>query len=168
MEEMIEFEAKTTEKDLYAYNIFCTYTSFQGIFSIVVFIFLIVLWVMKFPVLPLSYKILYPAVGIIFLAYLPIELRHKVKNRFKRGEFSRALQFKLSENAINVSVEGVEGSVELLWEQVYKVSAFHNCLLIYTNRRNAYIIPKSDIADKYDQVIACIRKHVKDFKINIK
>ena len=56
----------------------------------------------------------------------------------------------------------------LPWEYVFKVATWKDYLLIYSNRINAYIIPKADIQSQYSDVVAYIKTHVEDYKLQIK
>ena len=63
------FSVKIKEEDLYRFNLHHAYTSSQGIISVVLFILLIVVWLLRFPQLSLIYKVLYPVIATVFLLW---------------------------------------------------------------------------------------------------
>ena len=82
--------------------------------------------------------------------------------------FKHPLTYELTESGIMVSSPASEEPAELPWEYIYKISTWKEYLLIYSNRVNAYIIPKEDIKDVYSPTIDYIKKHVEDYKLQIK
>ena len=164
----IKFNARINEQDLYRFNLFHTYTSTQGILSVVLFVLLIAVWIMRFSVLSPIYRLFYPLVAIIFLVYIPGSLKLRVKNQMTQEVFQHPLTYELTESGIIVSSPASQEPAELPWEYIYKVSTWKEYLLIYSNRVNAYIIPKEDIKDVYSPTIDYIKKHVEDYKLQIK
>lgn len=164
----IKFSTKISEKDLYSFNLHHTYTSSQGIISIVLFVLLIAVWIMRFPVLSPIYRLFYPLIAIIFLVYIPMSLKLRVKSQMTQEVFLQPLTYELTDTGIVVSSPASEEPAELPWEYIYKVSTWKDYLLIYSNRVNAYIIPKEDIKDVYDSAVAYIKNHVEDYKTQIK
>ncbi|SEA75786.1 YcxB-like protein [Pseudobutyrivibrio sp. ACV-2] len=164
----IKFSVRINEQDLYRFNLFHTYTSTQGILSVVLFVLLIAVWIMRFSMLSPIYRLFYPLVAIIFLVYIPGSLKLRVKNQMTQEVFKHPLTYELTESGIMVSSPASEDPAELPWEYIYKISTWKEYLLIYSNRVNAYIIPKEDIKDVYSPTIDYIKKHVEDYKLQIK
>ena len=78
------------------------------------------------------------------------------------------LHYEFAEDGITISSPTTEEPAKLPWEYIYQISTWKNYLLIYSNRINAYIIPKEDIKDVYDPAIEYIKNHVEDYKLKIK
>ncbi len=164
----IKFSAKIKEDDLYKFNLFHSYTSSQGILSVILFVLLIAVWIMRFPQLTLIYKVLYPVMAFIFLLYIPMSLKLRVKNQMNQEVFKHPLTYELLDTGVKVSSPAAEEPAELPWEYIYKISTWKDYLLIYSNRVNAYIIPKADIEQEYAPAIEFIKAHVEDYKLKIK
>ena len=164
----IKFSVKISEQDLYRFNLFHTYRSSQGILSVVLFVLLIAIWIMRFPVLSPIYRLFYPLIAVIFLLYIPMSLKLRVKNQMMQDVFQHPLTYELIETGIKVSSPASEEPAELPWEYVYKIATWKEYLLIYSNRVNAYIIPKEDMGDAYVPAISYIKNHVEDYKLQIK
>lgn len=168
MEQNIKFSTKIKEQDLYRFNLHHAYTGTQGIFSIVLFVLLIVVWILRFEALSTIYKVMYPLLAMIFVMYIPMSLKLRVKAQMQQEVFQHPLNYELKEDGIEISSPAVEGAAELPWEYIYKVSTWKEYLLIYSNRINAYIVPMEDIAGQYDNIKEFIKSHVEDFKLQIK
>lgn len=168
MGQNIKFSVQISEDDLYRFNMHHSYTSSQGIFSIIVFALLMILWALRFSSLSLLYRILYPLVAVIFLLYIPITLKSRAKLQIKQDVFTYPLTYELKEDGIWISSPAAEEPAELPWEYIYKVANWKGYLLIYSNRVNAYIIPIEAIKAEYTNITDYIKAHVEDYKLKIK
>ena len=65
------FDVTLSPKDLYRFNMYQTYTGFQGWSSIVLGILGFVMAGISFQNGKISYTLLYTAVGFLFLLYIP-------------------------------------------------------------------------------------------------
>lgn len=164
----IRFSTKIKEEDLYKYNLHHTYTSNQGILSVILFVLLIAVWILRFQQLSLVYRVMYPAVAVVFLLYIPVSLKLRVKNQMLQDVFQHPLTYELTETGIVISSPTTDEPAELPWEYVYKISNWKEYLLVYSNRVNAYIIPMSDIEDQYADIKEFIKNHVEDYKLQLK
>ncbi len=164
----IKFDVKITEKDLYKYNLHHAYTSSQGVFSVVLFILLIAIWIIRFPSLSAGYKVAYPVFAFVIMVYLPMSLKLRVKNTMTQEVFQYPLSYEFKEDGIFISSPTTDVPAELPWEYIYKVCLWKGYLLIYSNRINAYIIPVDSIEEQYDSVVSFIKSHVEDYKLQIK
>ena len=168
MGQNIKFSVKIKEDDLYRFNLHHTYTGSQGIISVVLFVLLIAIWILRFSVLSPIYRVFYPLIAVIFLLYIPLTLKVRVKAQMQQEVFSYPLTYELKDEGLWISSPASEESAVLPWEYVYKVSTWKEYLLIYSNRVNAYIIPISDISAEYNDTVAFIKSHVEDYKLQIK
>ncbi|MBO5618304.1 MAG: YcxB family protein [Pseudobutyrivibrio sp.] len=168
MGQNIKFSVKIKEDDLYRFNLHHTYTGSQGIISVVLFVLLIAIWILRFSVLSPIYRVFYPLIAVIFLLYIPLTLKVRVKAQMQQEVFSYPLTYELKDEGLWISSPASEEPAVLPWEYVYKVSTWKEYLLIYSNRVNAYIIPISDISAEYNDTVAFIKSHVEDYKLQIK
>ena len=168
MGQNIKFSVKIKEDDLYRFNLHHTYTGSQGIISVALFVLLIAIWILRFSVLSPIYRVFYPLIAVIFLLYIPLTLKVRVKAQMQQEVFSYPLTYELKDEGLWISSPASEEPAVLPWEYVYKVSTWKGYLLIYSNRVNAYIIPISDIFAEYNDTVAFIKSHVEDYKLQIK
>lgn len=168
MEQNVSFSTQVTEQDLYKFNIHHAYTSRQGIFSILVAVLILATWIMRFETLSQVYMILYPVVAMLFLFYIPFNLKLRAKQQSLQDVFSHPLNYNLSDSGIKITSPVADEPVDLPWEYIYKIVTWKQYLLVYTNRVNAYIIPKADIESSYDSVVTIIKNNVEDYKLTLK
>ena len=162
-----EFDIKLTEKDLYSFNIYQTYHGVHGIFSILIATLVFVMAVVSGKNGELGYAALYVVVGILLLIYVPASLKLRVKQTMKTNKvLSGVLHYEISEEGIKVTSGDESG--ELPWNLVYQVLTRKNSVLIYSNRVNAYIIPKDQLGDKYDTLIEIAKKSLESYRLKIK
>ena len=162
-----EFDIKLTEKDLYSFNIYQTYHGVHGIFSILIAALVFVMAVVSGKNGELGYAALYVVVGILLLIYVPASLKLRVKQTMKTNKvLSGVLHYEISEEGIKVTSGDESG--ELPWNLVYQVLTRKNSVLIYSNRVNAYIIPKDQLGDKYDTLIEIAKKSLESYRLKIK
>lgn len=163
----IEFDIKLTSKDMYRFNLYQTYTGFQGWFSIIFSIVILALSVITYGDVTLNYTLLYAAFGIIFLVYMPVSLWIRSKHSLAASEVLRnTLHYEVGEKGFTVS-QG-EASAELPWEQIYKMTANKNNVLVYSTRINAYVIPKEQLGDKYADLAKIANEKLPKYRVKMK
>ncbi len=163
----IEFDIKLTSKDMYRFNLYQTYTGFQGWFSIIFSIVILALSVITYGDVTLNYTLLYAAFGIIFLVYMPVSLWMRSKRSLAASEVLRnTLHYEVGEKGFTVS-QG-EASAELLWEQIYKMIATKSNVLVYSSRINAYVIPREQLGDKYADLAKIANEKLPKYRVKMK
>ena len=166
---MISFDAKITEQDLYRFNLRTVYSSSQGIISVVLAIAVLVIAFTKKEDFTGNQFALYVLVAILFAVYIPLDLKVRTKARLKTtASLRNPLHYELGEDGIRVVSEAAEEDALLPWEYVYKIVTTKNALLIYSNRVNAYIIPRSAIDEQYSSIKDYVGTHVEDYKLTLK
>lgn len=164
--ENISFETQIDEADLFKFNWHHALT--QRIFSVTMAGLLLVVLALRFNTLPVFWRLAYIAFAVIILFYMPLTLKTRAKLQMQQEVFKYPINYQFKDSGIVVSSPASEEPAELPWEYVYQVSTWKNYLLIYSNRVNAYIIPKEDIKDVYDPAVSYIKNHVEDYKLKIK
>lgn len=163
----IEFDITLTPKDMYRFNLYQTYTGFQGWFSILVSIFIFIVAGLTYGQLESSYSTLYVIFGLILLFYVPISLLMRSKHALSSSSvLSKPLHYAVGENGFTVS-QG-EDSAELPWKQIYKIASTKNNVLVYSNRTNAYVIPREQLGEKYGQLAELAGEKLPDYRAKMK
>lgn len=163
---MLEFDIKLSQKDLYSFNLYQNYRSFNGWLAIILGILSFVMAVMQGNEKGIVYSLPYVGAGIIFIIYIPVSLWNRVKLTLKTNEsLSQVLHYEISEECIKVS-QGTE-SAELPWEYVYRMVADSKKVLIYSGRKNAYIIPRNQLGDKYEQLCDVASKKLEKYRLKL-
>lgn len=163
----LQLDIQLKEKDLYRFNLFQTYTSSQGIVSIVLAILGVIMAVTSFEGGNIGYGVMYVAFSVIILLYIPISLRGRVKLTLKNNEvLAGVLHYHFTEKEIKVT--SGEDSGELPWKQIYKMIDTKHNVLIYSGRRNAYVLPKDQIGDNYETLKAIAEKVLEPHRVKLR
>ena len=114
-----------------------------------------------------SYAVMYGIFFVIFIGYIPVTLWTKAKLALKSNKvLADTLHYEVSEDGIRVT-QGEE-SGELPWKQIYKMISTRNNVLIYSGRKNAYIIPKSQLDGQYDRLAELANDRLEKFRVKMK
>ena len=163
----IEFDVKFAAKDLYLFNMYQAYRGLQGIVSIVLPILIFAYTAYNWNNVELETSILNIGIGVVFFTYVPVSLWLRSAKTVKTNEvLSKPLHYEFSEDAIRVSQE--EESAEFQWENIYRMITLGDMVLIYTNRINAYIIPKKQIVEEYAALKELAKSKLEKYRIKMK
>ena len=163
----VEFDVDLKEQDMYRFSMYHNYTSFQGIFSILIAIAAFVAAVVTRSEVTVGYTVLYVVFGVLFLVYVPISLKLSTRHQFRRSDQLRhTLHYRIDENGITVSQK--EESATLPWEQVYKMTSTGRQILIYSTRVNAFIIPRRALGDKEGQLKELAKQKLEKYRYCIR
>lgn len=163
----VEFDAKLAAKDLYLFNMYQAYRGMQGILSLVLPLFIFAYTILNWNNVKLETSILNMGIGVLFLLYVPISLWMRSVKTVKTNEvLSKPLHYEFAEDAIRVTQE--EESAEFEWDNIYRMITLGGLILIYTNRINAYIISKKQIADEYDALKELAKSKLEKYRIKMK
>lgn len=163
----VEFDIKLTIKDIYRFNMYQTYSGMQGWFSVVVAVLLLVKAVNTFGTVSVTNTLLYVLLGIVFLFYFPFFLYVRSKHSLASSEALReTLHYAVDENGFAAS-QG-EASGLLKWEQIYKMVSTRSNVLVYSNRVNAYVIPREQLGDKYDALAALANANLEKHRVKMR
>lgn len=163
----VSFDIKLSPEDLYRFNMYQNYTSLNGIVSILIGIISFVMAGIAWDSNSVQYMFLYIIVGIIILLYIPVTLWGRAKRTIKTNKvLAGTLHYTLTQKAVRVMQEDQEG--ELPWDQIYKMVCTGRQVLIYSSRINAYIIPKEQLGEKFDDVVGFARKQLPPYRFKAK
>ena len=162
----ISFNTQVKEEDLFRFS--WHHALSQRIFSITMTVLLVLVLVLRFDTLSPTWRIGYIAMAAVIFFYVPLNLKTRAKMQMQQEVFKHPINYQLKEDGIYVTSPASEEPAVLPWEYIYKVATWKDYLLIYSNRINAYILPKSDIESQYSDIVAYIKSHVEDYKLQIK
>lgn len=103
----------------------------------------------------------------MFLLYIPVALWFRAKETLKTNKvLAGTLHYEITEKNIHVSQGKETGDME--WEAVYKIVANAKQILIYSNRKSAYIIPMEQIGDQYVAFREIAEQKLEKYKLRMK
>ncbi len=162
----VEFDTTITEKDMYQFNLYHAYHGFQGIAATLVGVWVLIMAAVTFGKVEIMYTLLYLVFGVVFLVYVPVSLNLRSKQQIRSSEIlKQALHYKIDDTGVHVS-QGEE-TAELEWKQIYKMAATKNSLLIYSNRVNAYVIPRKAMGEQYEKVVGLAVNHLEGYRLKL-
>ena len=163
---MIEFDITLTQKDMYRFNLYQTYTGFQGWLSVLAGILFVAAGVIYGKTEPL-HCVLYIVFGIVLLVYLPAGLYLRSKKRFMTTDsLKKPLHYQIAEEGITVSQEGENAA--LPWEQIYKMTVNKSQVLIYSGRVNAFVIPRAQLGEHWGPLAELATKKLPKYRLKMK
>lgn len=162
-----EFDIKLAAKDMYRFSIHHAYTGSQGIISIVLAALSFFAAVKTYGSVAMSYTVLYAVFGVLFLFYMPLNLYLRSKRQFLMSkELQAPLHYVIDETGIHTSQK--DATADLPWEQVYKLVSTKSGIFVYSNRVNAYIIPKNQIEGQYEAFREIAEAHLPKYRYKMK
>ena len=163
----IEFDITLTPGDMYRFNLYQTYSGFQGWFAILVSVLAFASAWVTYGDVEMTYTVLYTACGVIFLFYVPINLYMRSGHTLRTSEvLKKPLHYAVDEKGFAVS-QGEESAL-LEWEQIYKMISTKSSVLVYSNRTNAYVIPRGQLGGKYERLRALALTRLPGYRIRMR
>lgn len=163
----VTFDVKLTPKDLFTFNMRQSYRGMQGVLSIVLPLLLFVQAGLNYKNVSIGTTLLYVGLGTLFLVYVPISLWGRANKALKTNSaLANTLHFTFAEDAICVT-QGNE-KAEFKWENIYKMISTKSQVLIYTNRINAYVIPKTQITEQYTELAKLANVKLEKHRVQMK
>lgn len=163
----IKFEVNMTDKIMYDFLLYHSYTSASGMLTTLVGVGCFILAVYKGANGESQSAILFAALGFMLLFSTPFTLKSSAKNQVKNTEmFKKPLKYEVTEKGISVTQDGE--SAENAWDNILKVVSTGKSLVIYITRVRAIILPKEAMGDDYPAVVELISKHVAPKKVKIR
>ena len=162
-----KFDVKMTDKILYDFWMNHTYRSFSGVFSIVFGVALLLLAVFSGEHAQPYMRLLYLLFGLYFLLFQPITLYLRSKSQMKTNKvFQKPITYEIDDTGIRTTQE--DQTSEMTWEMACKVTETKNSYLIYTGKRNSFVLPKESMGAQITVVKELIKKHMKQSQVKMK
>lgn len=159
----IDFDVTLQTGELYSFTMRHTYFSISGIFSLLISVGCIVACMMTLGSYSTTTSLLLLFVASLFTIIQPLMLYAKCKAQIKRSEnINAALHYTVSEDGICVSQEGQEVAVK--WYDIRKVVYAKKGIYLYMSPVRAFIFPKGQCMERYDEMCSLIAEQMKKYK----
>ncbi len=166
----IEFNVKLKSRDMFRFNLYQTYTGFSGLSSILFSVLLFGLAGYTFYTHgeeALRNILIYIFAGILLLVYMPITLWLRSRQSLKASPvLSNPLHYQVDNDGFTVT-QGESNGV-LAWKQIYKMVATKHLVLVYSNRANAYVIPRRQLEGQYVALAKLATSKLPKFRVKMK
>lgn len=162
-----EFDIKLQPMDMYRYNLYHTYSSASGYLPVVAAVIAFAGAVKSWGEVELTYTVFYIMLGAVLLVYAPIMLYLRSKQQVLGSPVLKGtLHYVVDDTGITTS-QG-EASSTLAWDQVYRVVATKHNVLFCINVRNAFIVPRSQLGQEYEEVKKIAQEHLEKYRLKMK
>ena len=162
-----EFDITLNSMDMYRFSMHHAYSGSQGILSVIIAALCFAASVKTRGYVEPMYTILYAVFGALILFYFPVQLYLRSKRQFLASEvLRRPLHYRVDEEGFHTSQEGA--SADLPWDGIYKMVSTKRRVLVYSSRVNAFIIPKSQLADEYGTLKKLAGAHLPVYRMKLK
>ncbi|MBQ0042207.1 MAG: YcxB family protein [Lachnospiraceae bacterium] len=160
----IDFDIKISFWNMYDFLLYKAYLSMQGIIGTLAGAFFIVMFFMN------PAQVLFLVAGIVVLLFLPFDLFLKTKAIMLQSVYKKPMHYHMSDEGILISQEGAEEQPVAPWEGILKAGSTLGSLLLYTSKKTAVILPKSQLEKQNvrDAVMKIVSLKVNADKVNIR
>ncbi len=163
----IKFDTQVGWKDLYHFLMRHFYTSFSGIFGIVLSLAALVVLILNINKgEPFQLLILF-VMASLFTVLQPLQMLQKAGNQIKRNPvFQNPLHYVVNKKGISVSQNGESSTIE--WKEVRKIVETKKAFFVYMSTLNANVIPKEQINDAKDSFRKLVKENMEKgtYKLN--
>lgn len=167
MEEKLSFSVKMTVKEIYRFTMYHVYFQPTGFLEYAISVIAAIILAWKFQVLTTQTKIMLILLSCWFILIDPVILYFRARGQLKRNKaYQNDLKYDIDKNGITVS-QG-ELSQTIGWMHLIKIVETKSQFLIYSNRVNAFIFPKSAIGEDCEKFENMILEFTKGNQIQLK
>ncbi len=156
----VKATVKLTSKEVFGFLMHNTYSTVSSYLSILLSVAALVgfFYMYDKPNANPAFLVALIAIGLLFTVIQPMMLYFKAKKQIKKNEaINEALNYSISKSGIEVT-QG-EQSASTSWEEIVRITSTKNLIILYTNRVNAYVIPKNDVEGGLDTLKKIIREN---------
>lgn len=162
----VKFEVKMTPEIMYNFMLNHTYKSPTGFLGVAFGIASFVMFGVTLGKTTTTFSMLYLIFGIWFVLYLPVSLYMRSKKQVKSNAvFQKPITYIVNEKGIQI-IQG-EQKADCKWENIWKVCRTGKSLLVYSGKRNAFVLPKEAIGEQYDTLVKLLRKNMPEKKVKL-
>ena len=158
----LEFNIDLTTGELYRFSMRHTYCSVSGAVGVLISLGSWVICAARYQTLDRTAFIAL-IIGCLFTIVQPVMLYQKAWKQKKQNEAINAvLHYCISEDGIIVSQGQQEAKVH--WYEIRKTVKTKSALYLYMSQVRAFIFPKEQLADCYDEVCALVEERRAAYK----
>jgi membrane-bound ClpP family serine protease len=167
MERKIEFDVVITSKDMYDFLLKHFYTSFSGIFGVIISVGALIFFFLGIGKRDIYQLLLLLILGLLFTVIQPLQMKGKAAAQIKANPmFLEPIHFLFDEEGMTVSQK--EEKALLSWEDIRKVKESKRSFFIYATSINANIIPKAQAGEELLQLRELIKERLPKSVCHIK
>ena len=154
-----EFDFQMDEKTL---GDFYTKSSSGGYMWPIIGGFAILLALISGGTTPVAYRILYVVFGLLFILYIPFDLKKKAKKQIKTNPYyAEPIHYILDEEGV-MTIQG-EKEAKVTWDKFSKVKLTKRSMFLYMRNKNACVFSLDVFGKDLDNAYGWIKTKVGRF-----
>lgn len=154
-----EFDFQMDEKTLTDFYMSYNMGGFSGFVWPIIGAIAIVLAIISGDTTPITYRLLYVIFGLLFIFYIPLDLKRKAKKQLKSNPFyTQPIHYILDEKGITTAQGENEATVE--WKNFSKMKLTKKSMILYMRNRNACVISKEVFGDDFEKACGWMKTKV--------
>lgn len=108
---------------------------------------------------PISYRLLYILFGLLFIFYIPFDLKRKAKKQVKTNPYyAQPIHYILDEEGVT-TIQG-ENEAKVTWDKFSKVKLTKKSMFLYMRNKNACVFSLNVFGKELDQAYDWIKSKV--------
>lgn len=163
----VKANVKLTTKQMFQFLMYHTYSTVAGVISILlsVFAYVGVIYLLTQPESSMLYIGSLVVIGLLFTVVQPVMIYIKAKRQVAESEaINKPLEYTIDTEGIHIAQEDKTGFSS--WYEIVKIKSVAGIAIFYTSKLHAYVIPKADFGDQYDDMKKivwdnCRLRHIK-------
>ena len=154
-----EFDFQMDEKTLSDFYMSYNMSGISGFIWPILGVLAIVIAILSGGTTPITYRLLYVVFGLIFIFYIPWDLKRKAKKQIaKNPAYAKPFHYVLDEEGITTVQE--ENSATLEWKHFSKMKRTKRSMILYMRNRNACVIPLEVFGDDLEEACSWLKTKV--------
>ena len=116
----------------------------------------IVLAILSGGATPFLYRVLYVVFGLLFIFYIPWDLKRKAKKQIEKNPvYAKPIHYILDEEGVTTTQGENKATVE--WNNFGKIKVTKKSMILYMRNRNACVLSKEVFGEDFDKAYEWIK-----------
>ena len=154
-----EFDFQMDEKTMTDFYLSYNMGGVSGFMWPAIGVFAIVIAIIAGDTTPISYRVLYVIFGLLFIFYIPLDLKRKAKKQLKNNPFyAQPIHYILDENGVTTIQGDKEATVE--WIYFSRMKLTKKSMILYMRNKNACVLSRDVFGDDLDKAQEWIKSKI--------
>lgn len=154
-----EFDFQMDEKTLSDFYMSYNMSGISGFVWPILGAIAIVLAIISGESIPLYYRLIYVVFGLIFIFYIPWDLKRKAKKQIEKNPvYAQPIHYVLDEEGVT-TVQG-ENSAAVEWKYFGKLKRTKKSVILYMRNRNACVFSSEVFGEDLEEVCKWLKTKV--------
>ena len=154
-----EFDFQMDEKTLTDFYMSYNMGGFSGFVWPIIGVIAIVIAILSKDATPMTYRLLYVIFGLLFIFYIPLDLKKKAKKQLKTNPYyAQPIHYILDEEGVTTSQGENEATVE--WKNFSRMKLTKKSMILYMRNRNACVFSLDVFGDDLEKAKEWIKSKI--------